>query len=528
MVASLVVPNIGAVNPDSACLEIGGVFFRCYCWQDEESNQIGTTCFVEQAQGQDVVLWSRKMLDAGVSNAGNVRPKIVTKAGDTFLIYFIASDGSTVHELHSSQIDMTTLHTTAEWSTPAKFIDIHGDLLMDASQVDGHTDHVLAYKQTGGSVTVTRRNAGQVWSVSPAAQPDPDTCLSVYAHDGDDICMASYEGSSTLHNIRFDAADGGNVASAILLGATRNIYKVGHCKIDATHTAFVAETYTSTDTANHRKIEYGKILNSDATIVANAQVTKWLSLLSRPWAYANSEASAVKVTIYCYVGFKSKLASPDDWSQKSGFIVDLNLRFWSNTAGSVQAVPVANINTGDAFSHYRDQNCIPHVVPVTPSFGPDMKTRNVPAVFFTRIIRENNRLLPAEPMIRGIRFHHEDPWIQYRDEFDGTDPKFFDQPFPYTQFQTAEAGKGLVISGGTPAVYDGTQIAEIGYCWWPEIMSLAGTTGGSLAEGEVYSYTAVYEWRDARGQVHQSAPAIPVSCTLGSGETPVTLSVLGG
>lgn len=77
--------------------------------------------------------------------------------------------------------------------------------------------------------------------------------------------------------------------------------------------------------------------------------------------------------------------------------------------------------------------------------------------------------------------------------------------------QTAalEIAGSLHPSGGMLWQYDGVKIREHGFNFWPE--DIAGspiTSGGGLAPQKYY-YQWCYEWTDAAGQLHRSAPSVP-------------------
>lgn len=57
----------------------------------------------------------------------------------------------------------------------------------------------------------------------------------------------------------------------------------------------------------------------------------------------------------------------------------------------------------------------------------------------------------------------------------------------------------------------------------PTIISLTAAATGSLTPSSTYTYSVIYEWMDKLGRVHRSAPADPVSVTLGSGDGRVTI-----
>lgn len=89
---------------------------------------------------------------------------------------------------------------------------------------------------------------------------------------------------------------------------------------------------------------------------------------------------------------------------------------------------------------------------------------------------------------------------------------------------SAEIGDNLHISGGYVWAYDGTNIVEHNYHVWPEDIGLtAGTSGSMIAQ--LYQYQVVYEWTDAQGTIHRSAPSVPQSITLGGGDDSVILDL---
>ena len=88
------------------------------------------------------------------------------------------------------------------------------------------------------------------------------------------------------------------------------------------------------------------------------------------------------------------------------------------------------------------------------------------------------------------------------------------------QTDALEITGALHASGGMLWQYDGVRMREHGFNFWPEdiiakianINSVNSTyvgPGGGLAPGVQYYYQWVYEWTDAAGNVHRSAPSVP-------------------
>lgn len=89
-----------------------------------------------------------------------------------------------------------------------------------------------------------------------------------------------------------------------------------------------------------------------------------------------------------------------------------------------------------------------------------------------------------------------------------------------------ELATDLHLGGGFLAMYDGLQVVEHGYHVFPEGITLAQAAGsGQIASGAVKQYVAVYAWSDNQGQIHRSAPSVPVQITAAAPLTTVTATV---
>lgn len=78
----------------------------------------------------------------------------------------------------------------------------------------------------------------------------------------------------------------------------------------------------------------------------------------------------------------------------------------------------------------------------------------------------------------------------------------------------------LVLNGGVVSQYDGAQVSELGFNIDPDCFAIKCTTGGSgaISAGQ-YAYSIVLSWTDALGNLHQSAPSIPLIAFFASGVT---------
>lgn len=76
----------------------------------------------------------------------------------------------------------------------------------------------------------------------------------------------------------------------------------------------------------------------------------------------------------------------------------------------------------------------------------------------------------------------------------------------FEAYQSVIAGNTIILNGGIVQMYDGKFVVELGFNVFPEnVIATPSTTGGFILAGG-YTYAAVYEWYDATGNFHQSAP----------------------
>lgn len=91
---------------------------------------------------------------------------------------------------------------------------------------------------------------------------------------------------------------------------------------------------------------------------------------------------------------------------------------------------------------------------------------------------------------------------------------------------TAEIGKNLHIAGGLLWAYDGTTLTEQGFNNFPEDAQVTdlGSATGSMA-AQQYFYQVTYEWTDEQGNVHRSAPSVPLSYNPAGADSSVQIDI---
>jgi len=93
-------------------------------------------------------------------------------------------------------------------------------------------------------------------------------------------------------------------------------------------------------------------------------------------------------------------------------------------------------------------------------------------------------------------------------------------------YNSTTLNNNLFAVGGLLNNYDGQQVTEQGFHLFPEGVAQSGTatSGGFISDG-VYQYSAVYRWVDNKGNVHQSAPSVPITYTAAGGTSLQTISI---
>lgn len=91
--------------------------------------------------------------------------------------------------------------------------------------------------------------------------------------------------------------------------------------------------------------------------------------------------------------------------------------------------------------------------------------------------------------------------------------------FNVSSIVSSEIGNNLHVTGGFPWMYDGNSPVEHNFFVWPDSIKVTTSAAGGLLSDQKYFYQVTYEWTDAQGNVHRSAPSIPVSITTAGGGT---------
>lgn len=90
---------------------------------------------------------------------------------------------------------------------------------------------------------------------------------------------------------------------------------------------------------------------------------------------------------------------------------------------------------------------------------------------------------------------------------------------------SSEIAGALHLTGGQLWEYDGVRPVEFGFQVWPENVEVTTATTGGFLGTSTYFYQFTYEWTDNVGNLHRSAPSIPVSVTTTGTTSANTINV---
>lgn len=81
----------------------------------------------------------------------------------------------------------------------------------------------------------------------------------------------------------------------------------------------------------------------------------------------------------------------------------------------------------------------------------------------------------------------------------------------------SEIARTLHLTGGLLWMFDSVKPVEHGFNVWPEDIGVSTSGAGGSLSAQQYFYQVTYEWTDAQGNIHRSAPSIPVGqVTIGA------------
>lgn len=385
--------------------------------------------------------------------SGSVRPKVISQ-GTVSLVFYAA--GTT---LYVRRYDRSGAPTTFGPEV-ALVSDLNGvNFLYDVCPFIGIV--ALVYRTGGGAlkaayVRLTPALGSPVFGYpSPTTiAEDPATALTVWPNADQKLMVGYCNAVNGTRMVALKAPDLLPSFAPVTVHANTDVVRniTGLISSGTTSTYLLEITGASA----HFNRVVTNTLTTTGTAGTEASVMRTVGLASKAFLYAGQ--------VHAQMVFSSTLQSTFFVIREDGFILS---RVASGVAGGLTA-----------------RSVLPEVV------SPETNVFLVPSAVKSAFITEDNTTFSRTGI---IRMNHN----------------FTGSVAPYT----ISTDSAVFLLSGIMQAYDGVSFFEQGYSLYPENMTSVIAGGGSMGAGN-YQYSFVWEWFDDRGQIHRSAPSVPLPLTV--------------
>ncbi len=438
----------------------------CVVWLDSDGSS--KYQIVDSTDG-NIVVGATALLGTGSAATGQARVFVL---GNYFVITFTATVSAAAH------LQYITI-PRANLTNPAAPADFATDLLSVTTGYDcvvSNDTMYVAYTQSGPNVQFLLMTAQLVVSAKSTIAGRTATYMSVTADTTNNNIWLTYwdTTNSNLYGAAFDGSRNVVLASTVLKNSS----------------SIVAVTATATGGhllafyQNHATYGYTLAGASAAAVTdfvstvacTSAGVVSGDAVLLRGVALA-SKAFIASSTTYVLLAYGSNSVNNNNY-QPTYFLV--------NSGGSV----VGRVAYSNGGGYPASQ-----VLANASVFGSEI----IIAYLLKDLITPVNKAM-GSTQVAGI--------------YSQTGINLASFTLDPQQMADAEIGNNLHMTGSMLWMYDGAKPVEHGFNVWPEDVFVGGiSTVGSLTAQEHF-YQATYEWTDAQGNIHRSAPSVPVSYTI--------------
>ncbi len=405
-------------------------------------------------------------------------------SGATGLISYTRVDSTSTSPAPITAANITTTNTP----TAAKGWDV-------AEMVGDTSTFLLAYGESGSGVNVDRINTSNSVTLNFKTLATLAGPIAVEGSLSEEVYLG-FDNGTDLKGIAINPTTFAQIGSTITVAASVTTSKIGIGRRAADHRVFVWQV----DESGTRRayMQYQEVDNAPSN-VGSQQTLRDVVPNSKPWNHDGR--------VYLICGYDDRIlddplsTSPsiaaDGSKQSTLFVAEL-----TNDASSTQAARrVADIRQGQAN-------------PYTPTTGVHNYLLHVSS--------------PSTSVYRCVSHY------RYRILFAGENDSTIYQSLTgldYVDIDLAnderydhcDFGNLKVLAGGRPTCWDGRELVESSFAWFPENFenNTAGgiSTGGGL-EGTAtpgdnkHTFCVVYEHRDSKGNIFRSAPSDLITYTL--------------
>jgi hypothetical protein len=547
----------GIDSPDGVAVTIsGGQTLRMEMWVDVSRRAVRSRLVRIQDNGAEIEVFQRTVFEVEAAFGPDCLK--VVASGSVVVAHWLESDvpADTPQNprIRRFTFDLEGLDT-GQWIDRG-VLSVER-FMHDLMPVEGHASDFLICFMTTADVLVVRRFNGLDWiDIDWSANANGGTAVaffaaSVYANDTDGDALVTFENTGANANqvwtTRFASATGAGAASVRTFTALPDdvyLFQVSHARYATRDVVVLIEAAEIENSFDVPLVAGVRISSQTASPSSDEHAVYHLRLLGRAFSCAGARLDGAAPNVHALVGYKQSVV--EEWGNGTAWVVNLSAQDWVGAGdNTVRPRPCATFNFGDidtrvsgytpdggavlSWGTERRVGCIPHAQ-VCSTTGRTVKGRAWAVLGFAKLMAISSYagapLQPTAATALLLRFFPEEPTVVYRDASDPTPPETcYLGENPHVVGDLREAGAGAAIGGGTPSYYDGHAIVPIGYPWPPETFDITDNGAGGMTALGTYLYTATWEWRDAAGQLHRSAPGPIATHTLGMGQGQVIITL---
>jgi hypothetical protein len=412
------------------------------------------------------------------------RPRCAAAGAYVFIVYWT---GTTLNYI---RVDSSTLTAGSATAVP----DLTGVTgLFDVAPLTGASSWILAVDDGAGNVDVHLYDTDGAQTQTSAIVVNPGSLLSVCGTSGENVYVVCDDGTDSEVYVR-SATDMSAVAGPanFLTGTVAD--RVGVANL-ASDSAIITWDYARTPGGgvSTQEVHWAEV-NNAASVTSNtaAQCLSYCQLLAAP--FVDNSRAYVPVTY----------TDPRDGVDPNNYVYEIH----NGTAQLTEPFVLGAYSRGIADG--ASGNFISHVAsPATSKYTFAIEE----AVDFAAL--DDDKFKTDEIGITRITLDAADA----------------------NRFQTAPWGRSLFIAGGLPMMYDGVRVFECGHLHRPALLvGVDGTSDSDVVQGadaagdlydelgssnrttsdDLYRWIVVWEWKDANGQIHRSAPSQAIRAYTGN------------
>lgn len=412
---------------------------------------------------------------------GAVHPRVITFNSK----FYIFSKELTGNNLQVTEINPTTLAVTVNTAVTDSYFNTSEDVFFDAG-VNGSSAY-LAYRDSGGTTTIK-----QFSSLNPVTVANTVTTANVPARhlsiffSGTNVCLAicraadfrlgSWTSTLTLLTAPFVAY---NAQTEMGYGSDLTLSSLN---------LVVISEGTTYGNRNVRSATWDPTTGALTSNFAAVGLGGFYQIGSRPFNYFSRW--------HLYITYRN------DSDQDTMFLVHLERLSGS---GPSAYIPVAKALYGE----------------VRPP--PNLSVGVTPSQIATSVVAVNS----STTRFVASFVRNDGTWADGSFTTNHSNHIMEVEFNDVRRYYDREAQGNLLFAGGLLGQYDGYEWVENGFLTAPEPPVLTQSAGGSLTALGVYQYVLMYEWTDAAGNIHRSAPSIPATITLTGGNQTVGVVIPG-